>query len=677
VPLTILASDLLANDSDVEGDGLTLTLGSAVNGAVVLNESGNPVFTPLLNFNGSGSFEYTISDGHGGTDTATVAVTINPVNDAPVAVNNSYTTGMNKELSIGSQGGLMNISNLDAEQLFALGSNLYADFGAYLGLWKYDDKARTWSQLTSMDAEGMTSVGTTLYVDFGTNGIYRYTGSGEPASVDSRNPQQLFGLGSYLYADFGLRIGLQRYDGRWTSITTMDAQGMTGVGTTDLYVDFGTSGIYRYASGTGAFAAISEVDPQQLYGWGSFLYADFGTAGLSRYGAKGWANITTMDPQGMAGVGTALYVDFGTSGIHRYVSNELVKVDVRNPQQLYGLGSYLYGDFGASGLQRYGLKGWDVLSNMDVQGMSGAGTTFYADAGLNGVYRYADGILVNDTDIEGDLLSAILMSGPSNGTLDLLSNGTFSYTPNAGFTGTDTFTYRASDGAAQSNTATVTITVNAPMGLMYLTASSAPTDAVAPAPSLTNDELGWIVDEALGRWKDALGPDSLKLTFLNGVTFRIADLPGLILGQASQNTICIDVDAAGYGWFIDQTPADDNEYNVNSGEGEGKATDLSPASGRMDLLTAVTHEMGHVLGFADLDPAAKNVMSGSLDAGERRNGDGRVHRDPVKSTSVKSQEDLFLMPLEQSRNAWLTGFLTNAWDDLSEKENDKIRITID
>ncbi|MEX2186849.1 MAG: Ig-like domain-containing protein [Pirellulales bacterium] len=55
----------------------------------------------------------------------------------------------------------------------------------------------------------------------------------------------------------------------------------------------------------------------------------------------------------------------------------------------------------------------------------------------------AAGVLANDSDPEGDLLQASLVSGASNGTLNLSSNGSFSYTPNPGFVGDDTFTYRA------------------------------------------------------------------------------------------------------------------------------------------------------------------------------------------------------------------------------------------
>ena len=70
-------------------------------------------------------------------------------------------------------------------------------------------------------------------------------------------------------------------------------------------------------------------------------------------------------------------------------------------------------------------------------------------------------VLGNDTDTEGTPLTATLGVGPANGLLTLGSNGSFTYTPNANFNGTDTFTYTASDGPAVSNIATVTITVGA------------------------------------------------------------------------------------------------------------------------------------------------------------------------------------------------------------------------
>jgi VCBS repeat-containing protein len=77
----------------------------------------------------------------------------------------------------------------------------------------------------------------------------------------------------------------------------------------------------------------------------------------------------------------------------------------------------------------------------------------------------APGVLGNDTDPDGDTLSAVVVGEPSNGTLTLDTDGSFTYAPAANFDGTDSFTYRTGDGVLESNTATVTITVTAPGAL--------------------------------------------------------------------------------------------------------------------------------------------------------------------------------------------------------------------
>ncbi len=82
---TAVDINVLTNDSDPDGDVLTVTAASdPANGTTAINPDKTVKYTPDLNFNGSDSFTYTIDDGHGGTDTATVNVTVNGVNDAPV-----------------------------------------------------------------------------------------------------------------------------------------------------------------------------------------------------------------------------------------------------------------------------------------------------------------------------------------------------------------------------------------------------------------------------------------------------------------------------------------------------------------------------------------------------------------------------------------------------------------
>ncbi len=71
----------------------------------------------------------------------------------------------------------------------------------------------------------------------------------------------------------------------------------------------------------------------------------------------------------------------------------------------------------------------------------------------------APGVLANDNSNGGGAMTASLVSNVSNGVLTLAADGSFAYTPNAGFAGTDTFTYRAVTAVGDGNVATVTITV--------------------------------------------------------------------------------------------------------------------------------------------------------------------------------------------------------------------------
>ncbi len=79
-------------------------------------------------------------------------------------------------------------------------------------------------------------------------------------------------------------------------------------------------------------------------------------------------------------------------------------------------------------------------------------------------------------------MSAVLVAGPANGTIVLNADGSFVYTPNANYNGTDSFTYKANDGSADSSAATVTISVA----------------AVNDAPVATSDNYSTNEDGVLG-----------------------------------------------------------------------------------------------------------------------------------------------------------------------------------
>ena len=95
----------------------------------------------------------------------------------------------------------------------------------------------------------------------------------------------------------------------------------------------------------------------------------------------------------------------------------------------------------------------------------------------------APGVLGNDSDPDGDALTAALVAGPSHGTLTLNADGSFSYTPAPDYSGPDSFTYKANDGSLDSATATVSLTVSA--------VNDAPTVTVAAGGACgSNDRSG-------------------------------------------------------------------------------------------------------------------------------------------------------------------------------------------
>ncbi|WP_339617460.1 cadherin-like domain-containing protein [uncultured Gilvimarinus sp.] len=108
----VLNSDMLSNDTDLDGDMLSITHinGTALtggvqsitvtNGTVNVDSAGNITFTPALNYVGDVSFEYTVSDSNGGSDSAIVGGTIVNVNDAPVAVDDTVLTSENTPITL-------------------------------------------------------------------------------------------------------------------------------------------------------------------------------------------------------------------------------------------------------------------------------------------------------------------------------------------------------------------------------------------------------------------------------------------------------------------------------------------------------------------------------------------------------------------------------------------------
>ena len=123
---------VLANDSDADGDALTITTVTQGAHGSVANNGTSVSYTPAANYFGSDSFTYTVDDGNGESDTATVTVTVTNVNDAPVVNGESYTIDQDTLLSVSAPGLLANDSDVDGDALTA-GSYTAAAHGTVAG----------------------------------------------------------------------------------------------------------------------------------------------------------------------------------------------------------------------------------------------------------------------------------------------------------------------------------------------------------------------------------------------------------------------------------------------------------------------------------------------------------------------------------------------------------------
>ena len=118
--LTIANPGVLLNDTDSDGNALMTSLvTNVIHGTLSLGSNGGFSYTPTVNFNGMDSFSYNASDGSAKSNTATVNIKVNSINDIPVALADSYSVNENQTLTIAAPGILSNDTDSDANALTA------------------------------------------------------------------------------------------------------------------------------------------------------------------------------------------------------------------------------------------------------------------------------------------------------------------------------------------------------------------------------------------------------------------------------------------------------------------------------------------------------------------------------------------------------------------------------
>ncbi len=144
-----------------------------------------------------------------------------------------------------------------------------------------------------------------------------------------------------------------------------------------------------------------------------------------------------------------------------------------------------------------------------------------------------------------------------------------------------------------------------------LRVSSEPQRSIKTA-SLTQAEADQVLAQAIEQVSEQLTPEMNQS--LSGVEVKVVDLSGTTVGRAVAGTIYLDVNAAGYGWFVDTTPLDSSEFAIKN-QSSLIALPDSAAAGRIDLWTVILHELGHLVGY---EHKSEGVMEETLAPGVRK-----------------------------------------------------------
>jgi hypothetical protein len=237
----------------------------------------------------------------------------------------------------------------------------------------------------------------------------------------------------------------------------------------------------------------------------------------------------------------------------------------------------------------------------------------------------AGGALPAASEVTGTYLALVESVGSeTGGILELVDSpaGPGGQTPTQQLQSTNT-----GDAAANAGVSLIPGPIDVPpiVPLLFAPGGVESSPAVGtPAPPafvgvLTQPELDSLVAAAFERWLGT-GLNADQFAALRRLTFEAADLPGGYLGETSGTRIRLDHDAGGHSWFTGFGAKDDAHFVIGVATTRRYADPESAPAGRIDLLTAVMHEMGHALGLEDTyaEQDRDSVMYGFLTKGERR-----------------------------------------------------------
>ncbi|MEP6340822.1 Ig-like domain-containing protein, partial [Parasphingorhabdus sp.] len=604
---TAVNISVLANDNDPDGDDLTVISADSANGVIVLEADGTITYQPDPNFTGVDTIVYTISDGNGGTATATVEVTVTAVNDAPETVGLPDLFDSNNEaitVPLGSA-----FSDVDDATL------TYNITGLPTGLTfnpMTGEVSGTTGATASSDVPGGAYTVTVTATDAAglmVSTVFTWTITNEPPRAINDN---YVGTEDTLINLDVLTNDVDPDGDPMTPIVIISAVATNGTAVilADGTIDFtpepdfnGTATVtYTIQDANGEFAtavATIVIDPVNDEPDGTILPnrdSEDGDAVSADFGPL------FSDPEGGVLTFTATNLPDGLS--MDAAGNITGTIDADASQTDNGVYQVEITATDDGGLETVQSFIWTITNPGPTAVMDSASTT--EDTPTAPI-----DVLTNDTDPDGDTLTVTAASAP-NGTVVINPDGTLTYTPDANFNGVDTITYAISDGQGGSSTSTVTVTVGAE--------NDAPT--VAPLAALGNADADVIAIDVSGSFDDL---DGDMLTFT-----QMGLPPGLSIDTAGNITGTIDPSASlggpdGDGIYIVTITADDGNGGMVSSTFNWTVTNPPPVAVN-DGPIAVTEDTPldiNVLGN-DTDPDGDILTVTLATAG---NGDVTINPD--------------------------------------------------
>lgn len=507
-PLQFSPAQLLANDSDGDGDTLVTFVQAPAHGSLTLLGDGSYTYTPESNFVGIDTFTYAASDGTAMSNVATVTVTVSEVNDAPVAQPDAWYAAEDFPGVIGNV--LDNDSDPENNSLTAeLVSGPTNASAFYLdtdGSFTYTPAANFVGEDTftyrASDGNGTSAV-TTVHI---------YLGASNDDTV-ARDDSTTTVVDVPVTGNVLTNDTAQNPDGPTESLTVVNTQPFDTANGGAVTIT--ANGTYTYTPAAG-FTGTDTFEYTVTDG----LTSDVGQVSVSVTPGVG-TNIAPIahDDQFSTTVDTPLTItrddllgnDEDPDGDPTQLTGDFVDQPTHGTIGNDGMGNLVYipdaGYEGTDTFTYYVYDGQDSSNTATVTITIGTGT----GTGTNIVPIAADDqlstpvntpllissgdLLDNDSDPDSgpNPLTGNIIDFPAHGDVEFNGAGQLVYTPDMNYVGTDTFTYQLSDGQDLSNIATVTIAVGNPINI---------------APTADDDELSTPVDAPLTiTGTDLLGND--------------------------------------------------------------------------------------------------------------------------------------------------------------------------